>query len=53
MGLWTELRDAMDAGDLQFEAARNARIRAMHGHETMADVIAALPGLRQGASGGA
>ena len=46
--LWTELFEAMDDGRLVFEAPRNARIRTMRGHQTIADVIAQLPGLRAG-----
>ena len=40
--LWIELFEAMDAGRLVFEAPRNARIRSMHGQQTIADVIAGL-----------
>lgn len=44
--LWIELFEAMDDGRLVFEAARNARIRSMRGHQSIADAIAGLPELR-------
>ena len=42
VALWIETFEAMDAGRLVFEAPRNARIRTMHGHQTIADVITRL-----------